>query len=79
MLIQRWVKSDDANKQRALLPEIIEGSKSVLSAVAMGKSLCLKCMTIEGLVPIDPGFIAVSPYECDYSTGPASSLVLEAG
>jgi hypothetical protein len=60
MFIQRWVKPEGANELRALVSEIIRGSKSILSAMATGEILRLKCMTMEGLVPVDPGFIAVS-------------------
>jgi hypothetical protein len=48
--------------------EIMKGSKSIPSAMAKGENLCLKCMTIEGLVPVDPGFYSVFPYEGDYLT-----------
>jgi hypothetical protein len=65
MLIQRWVKPEVANELRALVSEIIKASKSLLSAMATGEIPRLKCMTIEGLVPIDPCFIVVFPYECD--------------
>jgi hypothetical protein len=39
MLIQRWVKLEVANELRALVSEIILGSKSILSAVATGEIL----------------------------------------
>jgi hypothetical protein len=65
MLIQRWVKPEVANELRALVFEIIKGSKSILSAMATGEILRWKCMTMEGLVPVDPCLIAVFPYECD--------------
>jgi hypothetical protein len=68
MLIQRWVKPEGANELRALVSEIMKGSKSILSAMATGEILRLKCMTMEGLVPVDPCFVAVFPYECDYLT-----------
>jgi hypothetical protein len=41
--------------------------------MATGEILRLKCMTMEGLVSVVPGFKAVFP-ECDYLTRPASSL-----
>jgi hypothetical protein len=68
MLIQRWVKPESTNELGALVSEIIKGSKSILGAMATGEILRLKCMTMEGLVPVDPCFIAVFPYECDYLT-----------
>jgi hypothetical protein len=40
----------------------------MLSAMATGKILRLKCMSMEGLVPVDPCFIAVFPFESDYLT-----------
>jgi hypothetical protein len=49
MLIQRWVKPEDANELRALVSEIIEGSTSVLSAMAMGKILLLEVYDHRGL------------------------------
>jgi ABC-type hemin transport system substrate-binding protein len=48
--------------------EIITGSKSILSAMATGEILRLKSMKMEGLVPVDPDFIAVFSHECDYLT-----------
>jgi hypothetical protein len=49
--------------------EIAYGSKSKLSAMTIGGILCLKCMAMEGLVPVDPGFfISAVPYGCDYFT-----------
>jgi hypothetical protein len=43
--------------------------------MATGEILRLKCVTLEGVVPVDPGFIAMFLYECDFLTCPASSLV----
>jgi hypothetical protein len=54
--------------QRALVSEIIKGSKSILSAMATGEILCLKCRTMEGLVPVDPCLIVVFRYEWDHLT-----------
>jgi hypothetical protein len=65
MLIQGWVKPEAANELRALVFEIVKSSKSILSAMATGEILRLKCMTMEGVVPADPCLIAVFPYECD--------------
>jgi hypothetical protein len=65
MLIQGWVKPEVANELRALVFEIIKGSKSILSAMAAGEILCLKCTTMEGLVPVDSCLVAVFPYERD--------------
>jgi hypothetical protein len=42
MLIQGWVKPEVANQLRALVFEIIKGSKSMLSAMAAGEILRLK-------------------------------------
>jgi hypothetical protein len=64
MLFQRWVKPEVASELRALVFEIIKGSKSILSAMAAGEILRLKCMILEGLVPVDPCFITVFAYEC---------------
>jgi hypothetical protein len=68
MLIQRWVNPEGANELRALVSEILKGATSILNAMATGETLHLNCMTMEGLVPVGPGFIAVFPYECDYLT-----------
>jgi hypothetical protein len=63
MLIQRSVKPEGANELRALVSKIIKGSKSILSG-ATSVILHMKFVTIEGLVPVDPGFLAVFPREC---------------
>jgi hypothetical protein len=36
--------------------------------MATGEILRLKCMSHGGLVLVDPGYIAVFPYEWDYLT-----------
>jgi hypothetical protein len=45
MLIQRLVKPKSANELGALVSEIKKGSKSILSVMATGEILRLKCMT----------------------------------
>jgi hypothetical protein len=61
-------KPEISNELRAMVSEIIKGSKSILIAMTGGEILRLKCMAMEGLVPVDPGFTAVFPNECDYLT-----------
>jgi hypothetical protein len=68
MLIQRWVKPEVAIEVGVLVSEIIKSSNSILSAIATGEILRLKCIIMQCLVPVDPGFIAVFPYECAYLT-----------
>jgi hypothetical protein len=53
------------SRQMLIQIEIIKGSKTILSAMASGEILRLKCMTMEGLVPVDPCLISMFPYECE--------------
>jgi hypothetical protein len=82
----RWVGSGTQNLYGTVKPavadelgtsvsEIIQRPNSELGARPSCKILGLLTVAVEGLISVEPGFVAMGPDGSDYTTDPTSAMV----